>query len=67
MGGDFEIKIPNILNVSSTRLTGNFQGTKIRLQYILFLNQNPSNQTNFAILALWTLKDQTSIDFLSRS
>ncbi len=33
----------------------------------MFLNLNPSNQTNFVILALWTSKDQTSFYFLSRS
>jgi hypothetical protein len=65
-GGDFEIKIPNILNASSTRFTINFQRVERMLQHILFLNLNPSNQTNFVILALWPSRDQTFLDFLSR-
>jgi hypothetical protein len=52
-GGDFEMKIPNILNASSTRFSGNFQGAERRLQQILLLNLNLSSQTNFIILALW--------------
>ncbi len=38
-GGDFEMVIPIILNVSSPRFTRNFQGAKKRLQQILFPNQ----------------------------
>jgi hypothetical protein len=66
-GGDFEMVILKILNASSTRFIGNFQGAKWRLQQILLLNLNPSSQTNFIILTLWTSRDQTSLDFLSRS
>jgi hypothetical protein len=66
-GGDFEMVILNILNASSTRFIGNFQRAKWRLQQILLLNLNPSSQTNFIILTLWTSRDQTSLDFLSRS
>jgi hypothetical protein len=66
-GGDFEMEIPNILNISSTRFTGNFQRAERKLQQILFLNLNPSNQTHFVILTLWSSRDQTSLDFLSRS
>jgi hypothetical protein len=66
-GDDLEMKIPKILNANSTRFTGNFQGVERRLQQILFLNLNPSNQTNFIILVVWTSKDQTFLDFLSRS
>ncbi len=65
--GDFDIVIFNILNASSTRFIGNFQGAKKRLQQILLLNLNPSNQTNFIIPTLWISRDQTSFDFLSRS
>jgi hypothetical protein len=61
------MEIPNILNASSTRFTRNFQGAERRLQQILFLNLNPSSQTNFVILVLWTSREQTSLDFLSRS
>jgi hypothetical protein len=61
------MEIPNILNASSTRFTRNFQGAKKRLQQILFLNFHPFNQTNFVILALWTSRNQISVDFLSRS
>ncbi len=59
--------ILDILNASLTRFTRNFQGIERRLQQILLLNLNPSNQTNFIILVLWTSNDQTSLDFLSRS
>jgi len=59
--------ILNILNTNSTRITRNFQIIERKLQHILFLNLNPSNQTNFVIVALWTSRDQTSLDFLSRS
>jgi hypothetical protein len=59
--------IPIILNVSSTRFTRNLQGAEKRLQQILLLNLNPCSQTNFIILTLWTSRDQTSLDFLSRS
>jgi hypothetical protein len=38
-GGDFEMVILIILNVSSPRFTGNFQREERRLQQILFLNQ----------------------------
>jgi hypothetical protein len=66
-GGDFEMEIFNILNASSTRFTRNFQGAKRRLQQILFLNFHPSSQTSFVILALWTSRNQISLNFLSRS
>ncbi len=66
-GGDFEMVIPIILNVSSTRFTRNLQGAIRRLQQILLLNLNPSSQTNFIILTQWTSRDHTSLDFLSRS
>jgi hypothetical protein len=56
-GSDFEMEIPNILNTSSTKFTRNFQRIERRLQQMLFLNLNPSSQTNFVILALWTSKD----------
>ncbi len=59
--------IPNILNASATWFTGNFQGVERRLQQTLLLNLNPSNQTNFIILAPWTSRDQTYLDFLSRN
>jgi hypothetical protein len=49
--------IPNILNASSTRFIENFQGVERKLQQILLLNLNPSSQTNFIILALWTSRD----------
>ncbi len=61
------MEIPNILNTSSTRFAGNFQRAERKLQRVLFLNLNPSSQTNFVILVLWTSRDQTSLDFLSRS
>jgi len=38
-----------------------------RLQQILFLNQRSFGQINFTILTLWTSRNQTSLDFLSRS
>jgi hypothetical protein len=38
-GSDFEMVIPIILNVGSTRFIGNFQGAERRLQQILILNQ----------------------------
>ncbi len=66
-GGDFGMEISNILNTSSTRFAGNFQRAERKLQRVLFLNLNPSSQTNFVILVLWTSRDQTSLDFLSRS
>jgi hypothetical protein len=66
-GDDFEMKILHILNENSTRYTENFQGVEKRLQQILFLNLNPFSQTNFVILTLWTSRDQTSLNFLSRS
>jgi hypothetical protein len=66
-GGDSEMVPPIILNASSPRFTENFQGAKKRLQQILFLNQNLFSQTNFTILTLWTSRDHTSFDFLSRS
>ncbi len=56
-GGDFDMEIPNILNASSTRFIGNFRVVERMLQHILFLNLNPSSQTNFVILVLWTSKD----------
>jgi hypothetical protein len=59
--------INSILNASSTSFIGNFQRAERRLQQLLLLNLNPSSQTNFIILALWTSRDQTSLDFLSRS
>ncbi len=49
--------ISNILNASLTRFTEDFQGVKRRLQQILLQNLNPSSQTNFIILVLWTSKD----------
>jgi hypothetical protein len=49
------------------KITGNVQGTERKLQQILFKNLNPFKLTDFVILALWTSKDQTSLDFLSRS
>jgi hypothetical protein len=61
------MEIPNILNASSTRFTRNFQKTKKKLQQILFLHLNCSNQTNFGMLVLWISRDQTSIYFLSRN
>jgi hypothetical protein len=45
------------LNENSTRFIGNFQAVERRFQHILFLNLNPSSQTNFVILALWTSRD----------
>jgi hypothetical protein len=42
-GGEFEMKIHNILNTNSTRIVGNFQRVERKLQQILFLNLNPSN------------------------
>ncbi len=61
------MKILNILNTNSTRIVGNFQRAKRKLQHIFFLNLNPSNQSNFVMLALWTSRDHTSFDFLSRN
>jgi hypothetical protein len=56
-GGDFEMEIPNILNKSSIKLTEIFQRLKRKLQQILILNLNPSSQTHFVILTLWTSRD----------
>jgi len=66
-GDDFGMEILNILNTSSTRFIGNFQRAERKLQQVLFVNPNPSSQTNFVILVLWTSRDWTSFDFLSRS
>jgi hypothetical protein len=43
-GDDFEMEIPNILNTNSTKFAGNFQRAERRLQRVLFLNLNLSNQ-----------------------
>jgi hypothetical protein len=59
--------ISNILNTHSTRFIGDVQRAERKLQQILFQNLNPFKLTDFVILALWTSRDQTSLDFLSRS
>jgi hypothetical protein len=61
------LEIPSILNTNSTRFAGNFRRAERRLQEVLFLNLNASSQANFVILILWISRDQTSLDFLSRS
>jgi hypothetical protein len=53
-----EMEISNILNASSIRFIDNFQVVERSLQHKLFLNLNPSRQTNFVILVLWTSKDR---------
>jgi hypothetical protein len=40
-GGDFEMVIPIILNVSLPRFAENFQGAERMLHQILFLDQRP--------------------------
>ncbi len=52
------MEISNILNASSIRFIDNFQVVERSLQHKLFLNLNPSRQTNFVILVLWTSKDR---------
>jgi hypothetical protein len=63
----YGVEIFNILNTNSTRFARNFQRAKRKSQCVLILNLNPSSQANFVILIIWTSRNQTSIDFFSRS